>query len=118
MFRNLLGSVSIFSLLLGGAALAATSHSHRAWHNLVWRTDSAAEADGAHSSLGSIWRDYRASGRVPGQRVGRPAGLNVAPQPDKSLFESLRLTREYASLSFADGRVEYRRFPETIEPFA
>jgi hypothetical protein len=118
MFRILLGSVSLLSLLLGGAAFAATSHSQRTWHNLVWRTDSAAEAEGAHASLGSIWREYRVCGRVPGQRPGRPIAFSDAPQRGPGALETSAVTREYASLVLADGRLEYRWYPQTLSPFS
>jgi hypothetical protein len=117
MSRILLGSVSLASLLLCSAAVAFTVHSHRAWHSVVWRTDAAAAAEGAHTSFRSIWREYREAGRVPGQRAGRRLTLGELSAMDFPTVPARPVTREYVSLAMAHGRVEYRRYPEAPPPF-
>lgn len=117
MARILFGFVCLLSLLLCAAAVGVTVHSHRAWHSVIWRRDAAAVAERAHPSLGSIWREYRERGRVPGQRAGRWAPPRQLAASGPLTAPPWTATRQYVSLALADGRVEYRRYPETTSPF-
>ena len=114
MSRIFFGAVCLLSLLLCSAAVALMIHSHRTWHSVIWRTDAAAAAENAHTSPGSIWQEYRQCGRVPGQRAGRRVTMNAfslaAPVP--------AVTRQYASITLADARVEFRRYPDSTIPFS
>lgn len=115
MLRILFGVFCLLSLLLCAAAAVVTVHSRRNWHSVVWRTDAAAEAEGAHRSVAAIWREFRERGEVPGMRAGRrvrrrdvTAG-GLFPSPPVAAVAG---RREYGSLVLADGVVEYRRYPE------
>jgi hypothetical protein len=102
------------SLLVGSAAAVVAVHSRRASHSLVWRTDAAAGAEGAHASLADVWREFRERGEPPGMRNGRRArrrdvtAVDLFPPP----APAAAVAREYASLALADGVVEFRRYPE------
>jgi hypothetical protein len=63
----------------------------------------------------AIWQEYRQCGRVPGQRAGRRV---TKPDPFSLAAPVPPVTREYASLSLADGRIEYRRYPDSTMPFS
>jgi hypothetical protein len=119
MFRTLFGGVCVLSLLVGSAAAVATVHSHRASHEVIWRTDAAAEAEGAHPSLAAVWREFREHGKPPGMRNGRRARAVVvqAFQPAAMLqagrpAPQTPVARQYASLVLAEGMVEFRRYPQ------
>ena len=114
MIRTLFAGVCLLSLLVGSAAAVVTVHSRRAGHVVVWRTDAAAAAEGAHASLADVWWEFRERGEPPGMRNGRRArrrdvtALELFPPP----VPAVAVTREYASLVLADGVVEFRRYPQ------
>jgi hypothetical protein len=105
MFRLLFAFVCSLSLLLCTAATAVTVHSHRAWHRVVWQ---AAVGEGVRTSLAAIWRECREGGRANGPRSGGPGGV-------EALFPALTAVparpQEYRSLSLAQGKVEFHRYP-------
>ena len=117
MRRALFAITCLLSLLLASAAAAVTVHSRRAWHGVVWRTDPAAEAEGAHTSLAGVWREFRQLGQPPPMRNGRRprAVVMQAPMPALAVVQArppAPQPREYASLVLADGVLEFRRYPE------
>jgi len=130
MLRTLFSVICLLSLLLGSAAAVVTVHSRRAWHGVVWRTDAAAEAEGAHASLAAVWREFRERGEPPGMRNGRRVRRVVAEafppepfavqafQPASAKAQAGQpapqpaVARQYASLVLADGVVEFRRYPQ------
>ena len=119
MLHTFFAGVCLLSLLVGSAAAVVAVHSRRAGHDVVWRTDAAAGAEGAHASLADVWREYRQRGKPPGMRNGRRAGRSTR-QRDVTTADMLApppvaaVTREYASLFLADGILEYRRYPEPL----
>ena len=117
MFRVLVGSACLLSLLLCAAAVALTAHSHRAGCSVVWRTDAFAAAEGAHTSFRSVLRHHRECRIAPGQRVRRLTLRSGLSPPVAPPAPAWNVTREYVSLAVANGSVEYRRFGETIAPF-
>ena len=120
MRRALFAITCLLSLLLASAAAVVTVHSRRAWHGVVWRTDPAAEAEGAHTSLAGVWREASGAG-VPGFGSTMGEGKRARPVVVQAPTSALAVVqarppapqqREYASLVLADGVLEFRRYPE------